>query len=117
MPARPMNRRVFRWGGIVYRSRVLAAAATALLIAAPARRRRSPSHFERGICPPLATLRFVRGGFSSACSSRAGVRVRDATACLKIECGFAHTSVRGVVASVVGVITYLTASAASDQEP
>jgi membrane-bound lytic murein transglycosylase A len=105
-------------GGIVHLSRALAAASTALLFATPAGRgRRSLGPFERGICPPLTTHRLVRGGFSSACSSRAGVRVRDAIAYLKTDCGFAHPSVRGVVASVIGVILCLTANAALAEEP
>jgi len=107
-----------RWGGIVCRSRVLAAASAALLRAAPAARgRRSLDPFERGICPPLATHRLVRGSFSSACSAWASVHVCDAIACLKTDCGFAHSCVRGVVASVVGVILCLTANAALAEEP
>jgi len=102
----------------VHLSRALAAASTALLFAAPAARgRRSLGPFERGICPPLTTHGLVRGGFSSACSSRAGVRVCDAIAYLKTDWGFAHPSVRGVVASVIGVILCLTANAALAEEP
>src|SRR5256886_1665360 len=104
-------------GGIVHRSRALAAASALLLAAATAARwRRSLGPFERGICPPLATHGLVRGSFSSS-SSRAGVRVCDAFACLKTDCGFAHLFVRGVVASVVGVILCLTANAALAEEP
>src|SRR5262245_22132772 len=62
MPARPMNRESLPGsagkgviGGIVYRSRALAAASTALLRAATAARwRRSLDPFERGICPPIS---------------------------------------------------------------
>ena len=102
----------------MYRSRALAAASAALLRAVTAARgRRSLDPFERGICPPLATHGLVRGSFSSACFSWVGVRVCDAIACLKTDCGFTHPSVRGVVAGVVGVILYLTANAASAEEP
>ena len=103
-------------GGIVHLSRALAAASTALLLATPAARwRRSLGPFERGICPPRATHGLVRGGFSSACSSR---RSRLRCVCLpKTDCGFAHLCVRGVVASVVGVILCLTANAALAEEP
>jgi peptidoglycan lytic transglycosylase A len=102
----------------VHLSRALAAASTALLLVAPAARwRRSLGPFEPGICPPLAPHGLVRGGFSLARTSRAGVRVCDAFACLKTDCGFAHPSVRAVVASVVGVILCLTANAALAEEP
>ena len=103
-------------GGIVHLSRALAAASTApLRAAAAACGQRSLGPFDRGIFPPRATHGLVRG--SSACSSRGGVRVCEAIACLKTDCGFAHPSVRGVVASVVGVILYLTANTALAEEP
>ena len=68
----------------------LAAASAALLPAG----RRSLGSIERGVCRLLATRGLVRGGFSSACLSRAGVRARteaipicDAIACLNTDVG------------------------------
>jgi membrane-bound lytic murein transglycosylase len=101
----------------VHLSRALAAVIALLLALTAARRRRSLGPFERGICPPRVTHAPARGDLSSACSSRAGVRVPDAVARLKTEGGFAHPSVRGVVASVIGVILGLTANAASAEGP
>src|SRR5262249_10119806 len=72
--------------------------------------------FERGIFPPLATRGLGRGGFSSACSPWAGVRVFDAIACLKTDGGFAHPSVRGMIVGLFGAIICFTAGAASAQE-
>ena len=103
----------------MYLSCARAAASAALQPAG----RRNLNSIERDVCRPLATRGLVRGGFSSACSPRAGVRartgaipIRDAIACLRIYCGFAQAPVRGVVAGLFDAIIYFTASSAPAQE-
>jgi hypothetical protein len=83
----------------VHLSRALAAVSIALLRApTAAHQRRSLGPFDRGIHATLATHGLIRGRFCLACASRIGTRFRDAIAPLKTECGFAHPSVRGLVA-------------------